>query len=305
MLAQTLQYPPIKTELHEHGDMEYTLSIYPLNPGFGYTLGNSIRRILLSSVPGYAVTRVRVNDLTHEYQPIKGVKEDALDVLLNLKSIRARINTDATSATITLKTTKGGDIYAKDFDKNSEVDIVNKDLYICSLSEGAKLEIEVEINRGYGYTTLEKRDLRGNTEPTSLLIDALYTPVRNVSLEVEQTRVGDQTNFDRVNIKFETDGTVDGKEVAEYATALAVEMFSNIHSALAAGEAGKNVAKALTKSNEASEDVIELSPRLIKILKKSGITTNAELKARFEEIQEMPGLGKEIDEIEKYIKELS
>lgn len=180
---------------------------------------------------------------------------------------------------------------------------MNKDQYICTLADGAKLEIEVEISRGYGYIAYEKRDLRGNSDPTGLLIDALFTPVRNVQLDVEQTRVGDQTNFDRININFETDGTVDGKEIAEYALKLAVDMFSNIHSAL---QAGGDHAKAIkTSEKSASSDAIDLPARILKILEKNDITTNSQLKARVDEIQDLPGLGdKALEQIEEYIKNL-
>lgn len=309
MITSTFSYPPIKTVLDERGDNDYTLSIYPLMPGFGYTLGNSLRRILLSSIPGFAVTKVRINDLTHEYQAIKGVKEDALDVLLNLKSLRAQILSDAETVVLKLSTKKGGEITAEDFEKNSEVEIINKDQYICTLSEGAKLEIEVEISRGYGYVSYEKRDLRGNTDPTGLLVDALFTPVRNVQLDVEQTRVGDQTNFDRINISFDTDGSVGGKEVAEYALKLAVDMFSNIHSALQAGtdqeKALKSTAKPMQNNNLAESDAIELPARIVKILEKNGISSNSDLKARIDEIQDLPGLGdKALEQIEEYIKGL-
>ena len=306
MITTKFQYPPIKSTLLEVREGEYTLSIFPLSPGFGYTFGNSIRRILLSSVPGFAVTKVRINDLTHEYQAIKGVKEDALDVLLNLKSLRAKIISDAETATIKISLKRSGDITAADFETNSEVEIVNKDLYICNLSDGAKLDIEIEVSRGYGYVNYEKRDLRTNTDPTGLLIDALFTPVRNVALEVEQTRVGDQTNFDRININFETDGTVDGKEIIDYALTLAVDLFSNIHSSFGAQEDVIALEKKAVKVIPAVEsDKLDLPVRITKILEKNGMSTNAELKARVDEIQDLPGLGdKAIEQIEEYIKNL-
>ena len=296
--------PAIKTILSENKDHEYTLSIYPLNTGFGYTLGNSLRRILLTSVPGFAVTKVRINDLTHEYQIIKGVKEDALDVLLNLKSLRAKIISDAETVVLKFSTKESGVITAKDLNTNSEVEIMNKDQIICTLSEGSKLDLEIEISRGYGYVTYEKRDLRGNSDPTGLLIDALFTPVRNVALEVEQTRVGDRTDFDRINIMFETDGTVDGKEIVDYALKLAVDMFNNIHSAFGASE---DIAKIEKKEKTAisTSDEIDLPARITKILEKNNISTNSDLKARVDEIQDLAGLGdKAIEQIEEYIKGL-
>lgn len=296
---QVLTYPPIKTTLQDHGDRKFLLSVYPLLPGFGYTFGNSLRRILLTSIPGFAVTKVRVNDLTHEYQAIEGVKEDALDVLLNLKSLRVRINTDSETVTVAFKTKLGGEVTGASFDTNAEVEILNPEAYICSVTKGVELSIELEVSRGYGYVSYEKRDLRGNTDPTALLIDALYTPVKNVALEVNQTRVGDQTNYDKIDISFETDGTLTGQEIVEHAVQLMVNISNNIHSAFGASSDIKQLEKVQ------QEGSIELAPKITNILKKNGITTNEELKSRLAEVQDLPGLGdKALEQIQEYINTL-
>ena len=314
-MLSTFTYPPIKATLKHIEDNDFVLSVSPLLPGFGYTFGNSLRRIMLSSVPGFAVTKVRINDLTHEYQTIDHVKEDALDVLLNLKSLRAQIITDEEKVTIVLKTNKDGEITAKDFEKNAAVKIVNKDLYICTLSKGGKLHIELEISRGHGYLPYEKRDLRGNTDPTGLLIDAVFSPVRNVALDVDQVRVGDQTNFDNLLLSFSTDGTVVGQEVADFTLKLFNEMLGNIYSSFGAGVDGEKAVKESTKASKETTvskaaskskvEAIELPARILKILEKNGINTNQELIEKEDEISEYSGLGeKALESIQEYIEKI-
>jgi DNA-directed RNA polymerase subunit alpha len=316
MLTTSTKYPVVKTTLQNQDHNDYTLTITPLLPGFGSTIGNSLRRILLSSIPGFAVTKVRINDITHEYQAISHVTEDALDVLLNLKNIRARILTDDETVTLVLKTNEEGDIFAKDFSTNAAIEIINKDAYICHLEKGGKLHLEVEIGRGYGYVSYEQRDLRGNTDPTGILIDSAYSPVRNVLFTVEQTRVGDKTNFDKLIITFSTDGTVAGQEIAEFALKLTVDMYQNIFSSFQAGVEFAEVEKELTKlsasvpaktpAKKSSSDEILLSPRIVKILEKNNIKTNKKLLTKKDEVMEMAGLGdKAIEEITKYIKKLN
>ena len=137
-----LQQPAIKSHLTSHSDTQHTLVIEPLLPGYGYTLGNSLRRVMLSSIPGFAVTKVRINDITHEYQALEGVVEDALDVILNLKNLRAKIITDDETVTLELNKSAQGEVTAEDFEKNAKVEVLNKDLYICTINKGVELKIE-------------------------------------------------------------------------------------------------------------------------------------------------------------------
>ena len=162
-------FPPIKTKLVPTGTNSYKLEIEPLVPGFGHTFGNSIRRILLSSIPGFGVTTIRINDLTHEFQPVKGVKEDAIDVVLNLKSIRAKILTNDQKATLVLKATKAGKVYAKDFKKEAKIEISNPDQYICELDGTGDLEIEIDIERGIGYRNADELESIESPNPLDIL----------------------------------------------------------------------------------------------------------------------------------------
>jgi len=306
MISSTFNFPAIRSELHTSGENSYRMVISPLLPGFGPTIGNSLRRIMLSSLPGFAVTKVRINDITHEYQAVDGVKEDALDVLLNLRMLRVRIVTDAETETLVIKSKKGGVITAASFDKNGAVDIVNKDLYVCTLAPGHELHIEVEISRGFGYVSYEKRDLRGNTDPVGMLVDASFSPVKNVALDIEKVRVGDQTNFDAINISFDTDGTVTGEEIAQYTIHLCVDLFQKIESSFGAAVDG---AAAIEQSQTsaalpATEDLSELGARTVKVLEKNGITSVKELMAKKGEISEFPGLGdKTLKAIQAFIAE--
>jgi DNA-directed RNA polymerase subunit alpha len=307
-----LNHPPIKTKLVTHG-AKNTLTIEPLLPGFGHTLGNSLRRIFLSSIPGFAVTKIKINDLTHEYQPISGVVEDAMDVVLNLKLLRCKILTDDDKVTLTLTKNEKGEVTARDFEKNSKVEIVNPDLYICYLDKNTKLEIEVEVNRGVGYLAVEEINLGSSTNPQEIWVDALFSPVTNVSFEVEKVRVGDKTNFDRIEISFDTDGSVEAKAIVEYALNLAVDLFSKIKSSFDTSvdiqtlQATAPVASIdhISAPSLASEE-IDLPARIKNILEKNGITTNSQLKARISEIEDFPGVAeKAITTIKDYIKSIS
>jgi DNA-directed RNA polymerase subunit alpha len=163
-----LKYPNITSTLIDNGDNNYQFTVEPLLPGFGHTLGNSMRRVLLSSVPGFAVTRVRIDGVTHEYQGIDGVVEDVLNILLNLKKLRAQILTDDDKAILKLEKKKAGDIVAKDFDGGKQVKVVNPDLYICHLSQDKEFTVEVEVSRGIGYLSADQIDFSGNLDPQNL-----------------------------------------------------------------------------------------------------------------------------------------
>jgi len=310
----TIQYPSIKSKLVSHSDFKHTLEIEPLLPGYGHTLGNSLRRVFINSIPGFGVTRIKINDLTHEYQPIKGVVEDAMDVVLNLKQLRCRILTDDESVVLNLKTKTEGDITAADFEKNSKVEIVNNDLYIAHLDKGNELEIEVEIARGHGYLPVEDVNLSQSKNPQDILVDALFSPVTNVGFEVDKVRVGDNTNFDKIIINFDTDGTVKGSDVVKYALNLTQNLFSNIYSSfetsLDSGEYD-SVTKVADRDvvelkDESEESDIDLGTRIKNALSKSGITTNQQLIERKGEIDGLEGIGPTaLKTINEYIDSIS
>ena len=306
-------FSPIKVDLKQHDHTNFELVVEPLMPGFGYTLGNSLRRVLLSSIPGFAVTRVSINDITHEYQAIEHVVEDAFDIILNLKNLKAKINTDADKVVLKLTKFSSGPVTAADFMKDPAVDILNPDLYICHLNSGGKLSIEVEVSRGVGYLSMEDIDLAANPNPKHILVDALFSPVTNVALEVDKVRVGDKTNFDRLSVKYTTNETVTGQEVAEYALKLIIDLFANIHSSLLANTSSPKVStmepsKPLTSRQEAvpPSEEINLPTKIKNILYKNNIRTNSELIARANEIENFNGVAeKTLQVIKDYIKTIT
>jgi DNA-directed RNA polymerase subunit alpha len=306
MQELTINQPVIKSKLVEHSDNKYQLTIEPLIPGFGYTLGNSLRRVLLSSVPGYAVTKIKINDITHEYQTIDGVVEDAIEVILNLKLLRANIITDEDSTTLTLTKSDSGDVTALDFEKNAKVRIINPDLYICTLDKGAELTIEVEITKGTGYLSVEQIKFANNPNPYDIYVDALFSPVSNVALNVEQVRIGDKTNFDRIEITFDTDKSVDASAIVNYSLDLVVDILQKIKSSLNV-EMRVNDKVIETNMADASVDIadIELPKRILSILQKNNINTNIDLVSRILEVEDFPGITeKSFSVIQEYVNNL-
>lgn len=286
MIIYNLSYPIIKSKLVSHEDNKHTLTVEPLLPGYGYTIGNSLRRIFLSSIPGYAVTKVRINDITHEYQAIEGVVEDAMDIVLSLKNLRCKILTDDESVVLTLNKKTSGDILASDFDKNAKVKISNDDLYIAHLDKSGEINIEVEIAKGHGYLSVDEINLSSTTNPLDIIVDSLFSPVTNVMFNVEKVRVGDKTNYDKIILDFETDGTCDVVDVVNYAFKVMQDITGNMSSSFGSSvDSGKydatkstsDVAVVKASQTDENDDEIDLPTRVKNTLAKHGITTNAEL----------------------------
>jgi DNA-directed RNA polymerase subunit alpha len=310
-----INFPVIKTRFEETKDENtYKLVIEPLLPGFGYTLGNSLRRILLSSIPGYAVTKIKINNTTHEYQGIEGVVEDVMDIILNLKRLRCKIITDDEKILLRLNKKGSGEVKAKDFEKNSQAEVINPDLYICSLDKNGEVDIEVEVSKGIGYLPVEQiQDKEIGTLSNFINVDALFSPVENVSFEVEKVRVGEKTNFDKIELLYTSDGTVDPKEIANFTFNLAVDLFQKIHSSF---NAEKDSAEVVAKQQNTplkskpeennSEDEIDLPKRIKNNLEKNGITTNQQLLEKKEEVKDYSGITeKALVTITEYIEKIS
>ena len=286
-------HPAIKSRLVTESEKKHKLTIEPLIPGFGYTIGNSLRRVLLSAIPGFAVTKIKINDITHEYQVIDGVVEDAIEVILNLKLLRVKILNDDEKVTLVLTKSVDGDIFASDFETNGKVQIINPELFICSLDKNSNITIEIEITRGIGYLSNEQIKFADNANPFDIFVDALFSPVSNVSLNVEQVRVGDKTNFDKVEIIFDIDKTVEAPDIVNYALDLIVDMLKNIKSSLgtevvlsADTKGEKSIDNSvITKSND-----IDLPKKITNILVKNNIHDNDQLIDRIKDISDFPGI---------------
>src|SRR3954453_17850639 len=200
------QIPRITSEAVEENRGQVVVE--PLDRGFGYTFGNSLRRVLLASLAGAAVTSVRIEGVAHEFSTIKGVTEDVTDIVLNLKGIVCRMHSDATEVETPLVATGPGEITAKDIDLPSGVEVLNPDAHIATLEKKAKLEMYLTVGRGRASPPAE-----GNKSPEQPIgvipIDSIFSPVRRVAYNVEAARVGQRTDFDRLTLEIETDGSVD------------------------------------------------------------------------------------------------
>ena len=198
-----IQRPEIEAVEAEGNTQSFMIS--PLEPGFGHTLGNSLRRTLLSSIPGAAVTQVRFDDALHEFDVIKGVKEDVTDVILNLKDLVLRCSSDEP---VTLRLDKRGpaEVRAGDIQTTSDVEILNPELYIATVNATGRLALDLTVEQGRGYLSAERN--KRTTTIGVIPVDAIFSPVRRVSFMIEPTRVEQSTNFDRLTLEVETDGSI-------------------------------------------------------------------------------------------------
>lgn len=224
---------------YKAGDMPNTgvVTIEPLFPGYGTTVGNALRRVLLSSLTGAAVTAVRIKNVPHEYTTLSKVSEDVLQIILNLKQLRMKVHsTESVKLTLSVKGEKT--VTAADFDANSEVDIANKDLVVAQLtSKDAELEMEVWVQNGRGFEPTEVR-AEEKREIGVIAVDSFYSPVRRVQLNVDRARVGQMTNYDKVTLEIETDGTIEVEDAIKQSSTVLVEQFAAI------GTVGEEVAAA-------------------------------------------------------------
>lgn len=232
---------------------ESVLTIEPLHHGYGTTIGNAMRRILLSSLEGAAVTAVKIKGAQHEFSAVEGVKEDALEVILNLKRLRMRVHSDEP---VTLKLQingREGEVTGADFEKNADVEIVNPDLVLCTMtSKDVELSIDIIVERGRGFLPVEEREDKP-AEIGLIAIDAMFTPIVNVGLNIENTRVGEITNYDKLIMTIETDGSITPQEAIGKATKVAQNHFNWIEGQLNHSSLTEKIATAGEGEEEAQE----------------------------------------------------
>jgi len=203
-----IQRPSVEALGEQEGDrQQFTIS--PLEPGFGHTLGNSLRRTLLSSIPGAAVTSIRFDDVLHEFTTIPGVKEDVTDIMLNLKDLVLRVESDE-QVVLRLDARGPGEVTARDLQPHSDVEILNPEMHIATLSSKARLALDVTVERGRGYVSADKN--KKSSVIGVIPIDSIFSPVRRVAFTVEPTRVEQATNYDRLTLDIETDGSISPRE---------------------------------------------------------------------------------------------
>jgi DNA-directed RNA polymerase subunit alpha len=284
----------------------------PYEKGYGHTIGNSLRRILLSSLEGAAVVAVRIKGARHEYAAVNGVQEDVVNIVLNLKKLRVRLRGEGPETLlISLKGKKT--VTAADINENANVEIINKDLVIAHVESGAEFEAELEIARGSGYLTSEEIRARVNLPMEFIPMDAIFSPVQKVHYTVENARVGQRTDYDKLVLEIWTDGTTTPSEAVSNTAAL---LRRSIMPFLPAEEAAKEPALAeVAKKEPAGEtsgkleqgvEMIELSSRASNCLKVAGIRTIGELVRKSEgDLLAVKNFGqKSLDEIKEKLKEM-
>ncbi|MDH4358562.1 MAG: DNA-directed RNA polymerase subunit alpha [Candidatus Berkelbacteria bacterium] len=196
-------------------------TIEPLSPGYGVTVGNTLRRILLASLEGFAIKSIKINGVDHEYSVIKGVKEDVVDLVLNLKAMRLKlVGADEASLKLAIKGPKK--VTADDFGKNASVELTDKSYYLCTIEKSGKLELEINIDKGRGYVPIEKRT-EEKAPIGTIMVDSVYTPVKKVRFDVENARVGGMTNYNKLTIEITTDGSVSPAQALQTAAQIMSE----------------------------------------------------------------------------------
>jgi len=298
---------PQKPKITKKAPNIATFEIEGLYPGYGPTIGNSLRRVLLSSLPGAAVTQMKIKGVQHEFSNIPGVLEDVMIIGLNLKQLRFKMYTEEPQK-VRLKIKGEKEIKGSDFELPSQVELVNKSSHIATLTEKrAELDIEIQIEKGIGYVSVERRK-KEKLEIGVIALDAIFTPLRRVSFNVENMRIGDRTDFDRLILEIETDGTITPEEAFLQASEILVNHFSLLFESVTVPKEEK---KAEAKKKGAEEDLakiaveeLKLSLRTKNALLNSNIKTLGGISRKNEKsLLELKGMGeKGVKEIKRVLK---
>ena len=281
----------------------------PLQSGYGNTLGNSLRRVLLSSLPGVAATSVKIDGVQHEFSTIPGVKEDVTEIILNLKGLRAKMYGDVPK-TIYIEAEGEGVVTAGDIKTDSEVEILDPGMHIATLGAGAKLYMDITIDRGRGYVSAEQNKQQLQPVIGVIPIDSIYTPVLKCNYTVENTRVGQSTDYEKLIIEIWTDGTIAAKEAVSYAAKILIDRLqlfaelsdeTNPQELMPTADEGKK-----DKVLEMTIEELELSVRSFNCLKRAGINTVEDLVSKTpEDMMKVRNLGKKsFDEVKAKLQNL-
>jgi DNA-directed RNA polymerase subunit alpha len=294
--------------VHEEVDEQRgVFVIEPLDRGFGYTFGNSLRRVLLSSLEGAAVTSVKFEGVAHEFTTLPGVKEDVTDIILQLKNLTCRLHGESPEIEVRVTKKGSGAVTAGDIEAPADLEILNPDLVIANLSEKGKLELTLTIGRGRGYVPAELN--RGPQHTIGVVpIDSIFSPVRRVAYDVEAARVGQRTDYDKLNLDITTDGSIDPREAIAQAAEILIRqlaIFTDIEKIEGFGEtagveAAPEVSLAHGMENFPIEE-LELGVRSYNCLKRVGIETIGDLVMKSEnELAAIPNFGKKsIEEVKE------
>lgn len=299
---------PNQAKVVDLGNNKYSVILEPLYPGYGVTIGNTMRRVLLSSMPGAAVTAVKIKFADHEFSTIPNVKEDVIQIILNLKQLRVK-SYSAEPVKLSLKAKGEKVVTAADIKETDQVQIISKDLHIATLdNKNSEFDMELTIEQGRGYVPVEARE-NLKQEVGVIAIDSIFTPIKSVHFDVSNVRVGQLTNFDKLEVVMETDGTISGEDAVDIASHILVDHFSMMFTTSFSKSVTPVIAPEVVVSEEIEEKLESgeeneiqsstLSTRAKNSLAKNSITSMAELQALSnEDITNLSGLG------DKTIKEI-
>ncbi|MGI8906070.1 MAG: DNA-directed RNA polymerase subunit alpha [Candidatus Sumerlaeaceae bacterium] len=291
----------------------------PFERGFGTTIGNSLRRILLSSIQGAAITQIRIEGKNHEFDTVEGVKEDILDIILNLKSLNIRLHGNKGETTIFLDVTGGREVKASDFELNSNIEILNPEQHIATLSDKAELRMECVVQMGRGYVSAAQMKEQGDGTTDNfgtIFLDAVFSPITNVRYTVEAARVQQRTDYDRLILEVNTDGTVTPEDAVSYAAKVLrdhLNLFISMKdqaaelAALEEEQQAMSATSALEEKLDKSIEELELSVRSFNCLEAAGIKTIRDLVQKTEsEMLKYRNFGrKSLTEIKNILKDMT
>ena len=281
-----IEKPNISTVNLSEDGRSGTFIVEPLERGYGTTLGNSLRRVLLSSLPGVAVTSIKIDGVLHEISTVPGVKEDVTEIVLNVKGITAKLYSDSPK-TVVIDCSGEREVTAGDIKQDSDIEILNPEHHIATLSEGSRLYMELTFDHGRGYVSQERNKQLGQPAIGTIYTDSIYTPVYNVSYSVENTSVGSNTDYDKLTLEVLTNGTISAKEAVSLGAKILNEHL-NLFVDLSAE--AKNTEIMVEREETIKEKVLEMtieeldmSVRSFNCLKRAGIDTVEDLTNRTEE----------------------
>ena len=294
---------PTEIVVEESGPTRSKIVLEPLEQGFGHTLGNALRRIILSSMPGTAVSEVKIDGVLHEYSTIEGVQEDVIDILLNLKDLSVRL-TEVEDAELTLSKSGSGVVTAADIELSTGVEVINPDHHIATLNEEGSINMTMKVTRGRGFVPVRPLDEDEGQETGLLRLDATYSPIKRVTYQVDNARVEQRTNLDRLTVDIDTDGTLEAEEILRISATILQHQLS------AFAELGR-LEEVIEEKEEAKIDPIMLRPvdeleltvRSANCLKAENIHYIGDLVTRMEsDLLRTPNLGKKsLNEIKEVL----
>ena len=305
---------PSKPRVVSEEENRGTFEIDGLFPGYGHTLGNSLRRIILSSLPGAAITQVKIDGVEHEFSTLDGVSEDVITILLNLRRVRLHMHSDE-PMTISLKKKGVGDVTAKDIQAPTQVEILNPDQHIAEITnKSAELNIEITVERGLGYVPREIHQ-KDKMEIGAISLDAVFTPIRRVNYEVENMRVGDRTDFNRLRVIIETDGTYTAREALEKSIEIMIHQLKSIIGFQDQHKEEEKPTVEEKKSEDTAPDqevlktrieTLDLTSRTLQALEEASIRTIGGLvRKKKDDILALDGIGpKGLEEITDLLKKM-